>query len=363
MGVPGRFAGSWREPDHYGWMVGYLQARGVATQVRWLITGATASYLVLPVSMLYSPAGPHGPWPRVAEILATGAALLNAATLARRWPTRQWAIRRTVITAVATAVTCLSFTDPVIGLVGATTFAMLGGYIAFFHSLRLQTLTLGLGLLTATVLTLRALPDTSDLIATLNLYVVVTVAILALPATAHVLAHFLGGDLTTSDTDPLTGLLNRRAFYRATHHLLATATNSPAAHLSVLLIDLDDFKRLNDTHGHRAGDTALIAVSRLLTEHTAASAVVARIGGEEFLIADLANPLTAKRCGTRLCTAITGIAFDVTASIGIATAELAATRFADDRALIDHLIDVADTAMYAAKRAGGNRSLLHPFKP
>jgi diguanylate cyclase (GGDEF)-like protein len=256
-----------------------------------------------------------------------------------------------VITGTAITVICTSYTDPIVGLIGCTSFAMLGGYVAFFHSLRLQILTLGLGILTATVLTLRALPHTADVIATLNLYVVVAVAILALPATAHVLAHFLGGDLNTSDTDPLTGLLNRRAFYRATHHLLTTATDSPAAHLSVLLIDLDDFKNLNDTHGNRAGDEALIAVGRLLVEHTAERAVVARIGGEEFLIADLTDPPTAHQCATRLCTAITTVAFDVTASIGIATAELPATRFADDRALIDHLIDLADTAMYAAKRA------------
>jgi diguanylate cyclase (GGDEF)-like protein len=342
-------------------MVGYLRARGLATRVRVLMAGATASYLVLPVSMLASSAGPHGPWPRAAVILAVGGALLGAASFAWRWPARRWSVIRTVITAAAITVVCSSYTDPVIGLVGATTFAMLGGYIAFFHSLRLQTLNLGLGLLTATLLAVRALSNTrSDVIATLNLYAVVAVAILALPATAHVLAHFLGGDLDTSDTDPLTGLLNRRAFYRATHHLLATADGSPSGHLSVLMIDLDDFKGLNDTHGHRAGDTALVAVGRLLTRHTPDRAVVARVGGEEFLIADLADPPSAQRCATQLCAAITSIEFDTTASIGIATAELCAHPFDDDRALIDHLIDLADTTMYDAKRAGGNQARSTP---
>ncbi len=105
MGAPGRsqrtwFADSWREPDHYGWMVGYLRARGLATRVRLLITAATTSYVVLPLSMLASPAGPHGSWPRAAEITATGAVLLSAATIARRWPTEQYTTR--VLTHTAT---------------------------------------------------------------------------------------------------------------------------------------------------------------------------------------------------------------------------------------------------------------------
>ena len=360
-GTGARFADYWREPDHYAWMVGYLRARGLATRVRLLIAGATASYLVLPWSMLFSAAGPREPWQRAAVIVATGAVLLASASFATNWPARRWSVARTAIASAGTALVCLSYTDPVVGLVGCATFAMLGGYIAFFHSVRLQTLNLGLGLLAATVQAGRALLDMhGEVIATLNVYLVVAVTILALPATAHVLAHFLGGDLNTSDTDPLTGLLNRRAFYRATHHLLATAGSSPARHLSVLMVDLDDFKGLNDSQGHRAGDTALVGVSRLLTKHTADEAVVARVGGEEFLIADLADPSSAQRCATALCAMITAAEYDITASIGVASADLLAHPFVDDRALIDHLIDLADTAMYDAKRAGGNRSRSAP---
>lgn len=353
-----RFADYWREPDHYALMVGYLAARGMANRVRLLIAGATAGYLVLPWSMLLSGAGPRGPWLRAAVIVATGAVLLAAASfLVKGWPPRRWSVARAVIAGVGTAAVCLSYTDPIVGLVGCATFAMLGGYIAFFHSLRLQTFNLGLGLLAATVLALRALLSArGEVIPTLNVYLVVAVTILALPATAHVLAHFLAGDLDTSDTDPLTGLLNRRAFYRATHHLLATAEGSPTGHLSVLMIDLDDFKGLNDTRGHRAGDTALVGVGRLLVKHTADEAVVARVGGEEFLIADLADPPRAQGCATQLCAAITAAEYDITASIGVASADVSDHAFADDRALIDHLIDLADAAMYVAKRAGGNQS-------
>jgi diguanylate cyclase (GGDEF)-like protein len=261
-----------------------------------------------------------------------------------------------MFTSAAIAFICLSYTDPVVGLVGCTTFAMLGGYVAFFHSVRLQVLHLGLGMLTATVLAVRAVSLSPDVIATINIYLVVAIAILALPGTAHVLAHFLGGDLDTSDTDPLTGLLNRRAFYRAAHRLLTTA-NAGTNHVTVMMIDLDDFKALNDTRGHRTGDMALVAVSELLSRHTATSAVVARIGGEEFLVADLSGGRSStNRCADRLCAAIAGLdEFHLTASIGIATASLRARPVDADRALIDYLINAADTAMYTAKRAGGNQ--------
>jgi hypothetical protein len=56
-----RFTGYWRQPDHYAWMVGYLRARGLDTRVRLLVAWAIASYSVLPLSMLWSPSGPHGP--------------------------------------------------------------------------------------------------------------------------------------------------------------------------------------------------------------------------------------------------------------------------------------------------------------
>lgn len=351
-----RFAEYWRQPDHYAWMVGYLRARGLGTRVRLLVAWAIASYSVLPLSMLWSPSGPHGPWTRAVVSLAAGSVLLSASSLAWRWPPRRSAIVRALIADAATAIVCLSYANTMVGVVGCITFAMLGGQIAFFHSVRLQVVNLALGLTTVTVLAIRALRMTGDVIVTVNLYVVVAVAILALSVTAQVLVHFLGGDLDASDTDSLTGLCNRRAFYRATHQLLAGSPSSPAEHLSVTMIDLDNFKRLNDSCGHRAGDNALIGVSRLLENFTAERGVVARVGGEEFLIATLANPAAAKRWAAEICSAIARSEFGITASVGIASATITPNSVDDENALIDHLIDLADTAMYDAKRAGGNRS-------
>lgn len=132
------------------------------------------------------------------------------------------------------------------------------------------------------------------------------------------------------------------------------------------MIDLDDFKTLNDTRGHRVGDAALIVVGALLSESLPPSAVAARIGGEEFVIAELADPAVAAARARALCEAIAATEFAITASIGVASTPLTAqTRPTGNLELVEYLMDFADTAMYDAKRAGGHqvRRATHPGTP
>jgi diguanylate cyclase (GGDEF)-like protein len=151
-------------------------------------------------------------------------------------------------------------------------------------------------------------------------------------------------------TDPLTGLGNRRATTEQLERMIAQAqrTGTP---LSLLLIDLDDFKSVNDEHGHAAGDAALAAVGPALVEATRSSDFVGRQGGEEFsvLLPDTGaagalvaaeNVLAAIR-GIRL----EGIERRLTTSIGIAT-------FPADAPDAAELFTAADHALYAAKAAG-----------
>lgn len=97
-----------------------------------------------------------------------------------------------------------------------------------------------------------------------------------------------------SHTDALTGVLNRRALEAAAERLIA-GCRARGATLSVLALDLDHFKQLNDAHGHAGGDAVLIATSRLLVESLRATDVVARYGGEEFiaLLPERDGPATA----------------------------------------------------------------------
>jgi diguanylate cyclase (GGDEF)-like protein/PAS domain S-box-containing protein len=148
-----------------------------------------------------------------------------------------------------------------------------------------------------------------------------------------------------ADHDPLTGLLNRRGFDKAldAHVERARRYGDDGA---VVMLDLDEFKQINDTRGHHAGDQLLVAVATLLTGRLRASDVVARFGGDEFAIllphvgraeaALIADQLVA---GVRA-------ELDVTISLGIAIVGGAGRGAAAD------LLIAADRAMYEAKSAG-----------
>jgi two-component system cell cycle response regulator len=159
----------------------------------------------------------------------------------------------------------------------------------------------------------------------------------------------LDRSLELAVTDPLTGLRNRRYVRR---HLEGVLRNTAA---TVLLLDVDNFKAVNDTYGHAAGDVVLREVSERMRGHLRSADVVARYGGEEFLVvmsgaATEDGMLVAERL--RLAIAASPIAADgqslrVTVSIGIA-AGVAGTP-------CDELIAAADLALYRAKNAGRNR--------
>lgn len=160
-------------------------------------------------------------------------------------------------------------------------------------------------------------------------------------------------------TDPLTGLANRRHAMPALARIVsaATAEGRPCA---VMVIDIDRFKSVNDTHGHAAGDTVLAEVARRLTDGTRPSDLLARIGGEEFLIAlPDATEAAARAIAQRLCAAIgdapvrlaQGAAIPVTISIGLAMS-------AEATEAPEQLMARADAALLAAKGGGRNKVVI-----
>lgn len=119
------------------------------------------------------------------------------------------------------------------------------------------------------------------------------------------------------------------------------------------LIDIDHFKRVNDTYGHGAGDQLLIAVARALRLNTRESDLVARFGGEEFcVIHESVDAATMSVLAERLRAAIAAIEFPggVTASIGACHSTIGRSAA--------QLVELADTALYAAKRGGRNRVVI-----
>lgn len=160
--------------------------------------------------------------------------------------------------------------------------------------------------------------------------------------------------------DGLTGLFNRRYFDERLEAEHAFALRHRSA-VAVLLCDIDHFKKVNDVHGHQAGDAVLRAVATELRERVRTEDVVARFGGEELAViargVDVSGiRLFAERLRAiveRLRIEIDGKAIGVTVSIGVAHSHSGP---AVSRA--EGLVAAADTALYAAKRAGRNRALL-----
>jgi diguanylate cyclase (GGDEF)-like protein len=157
-------------------------------------------------------------------------------------------------------------------------------------------------------------------------------------------------------TDGLTSVANRRTFEAALEVELARAARSGSS-LSLVLIDIDHFKMLNDTHGHQAGDEVLRAVAQAIKGQSRAFDTTARFGGEEFAVimpgCDVAD---AERSAERFRHAVgrlEGIA-QVTVSAGVAT-------FPVHAADADSLVQMADGALYESKGAGRNRTTVaHP---
>ncbi len=161
--------------------------------------------------------------------------------------------------------------------------------------------------------------------------------------------------LDHGEEDSLTGLFNRRGFIAALTRRLGDPRGDDT-HLTMIMVDLDAFKRINDTFGHAAGDRALIAVAEVLRQQVAPTALLCRAGGEEFLIAATGPSPNAEPISAQLGAAIAALPQGLTASIGTATAELPPMGVSDVPGLIEKLIDVADSAMYTAKRRGGNQA-------
>jgi diguanylate cyclase (GGDEF)-like protein len=152
-------------------------------------------------------------------------------------------------------------------------------------------------------------------------------------------------------TDPLTGLLNRRGFYQTVENLLLRGERSDSAWV-LLYLDLDGFKRVNDSLGHDAGDRVLRWVSEQLKACLRPFDILARIGGDEFTaLLDLEFTEQAAKIAEKLiervsiCQQIDGLDIALGASIGIAT-------YPDCGSSLDGLLRASDIAMYEAKRAG-----------
>jgi diguanylate cyclase (GGDEF)-like protein/PAS domain S-box-containing protein len=169
-------------------------------------------------------------------------------------------------------------------------------------------------------------------------------------------------ELATQDS--VTGLLNRRGLEKGLGAAFAMHSRESLPDLALLQIDLDHFKEVNDTHGHESGDAVLRQVAGILQRNARRGDLIARAGGDEFVVAlvGIADPSKAEQIANAIIDEVEqpidigGPSVRIGASIGIAFA----TAPGDSP---EALLRRADAAMYSAKRAGRGRTCLAPAPP
>ncbi|TFV59527.1 GGDEF domain-containing protein [Mycobacterium sp. PS03-16] len=283
------------------------------------------------------------------------------------WCTRPWPSRRTSLAFVVSAdigIAAVAVVDAswLLGLFGFNAFAMISVYLMFFdgpkvmaaHALWILLATTGFAVQAGAAAGFDALTFTASTLAAVA-------PVVATPLGVQLGIWAMRNDANVSVTDPLTGLLNRRGLHLHIEELVRDAATADAE-VTVMVVDLDRFKDVNDTFGHTVGDDVLVRSARRIMTAVRGTALVARIGGEEFVIVDVApGPgRDPAREFDRVREAIAAPApHAVTASVGVTCVPVAGFTApgVDPVALLDTVIERADEAMFAAKRGGGNATV------
>lgn len=348
-----RLTAWWNQLDHFDWISMFLRQRGglrTAQKIMALVSGLAA---LVPLTVLSV-----GPRPTAAVVIAGTIMIVFTVGMTIFW-LAHWPTRWQSEAAVVIGVMCIggwSLVQPAAALaaLACTPLAVTGAYIAIFHRPKLMLFNGAVGIPITITAVLRLVREANVAVA-ISTFWLINFVNFSVPLAVWGMSRAVGMYARRSEEDALTGLLNRRAFTETVGNLLV---NPPLmhSHLAVVMIDLDNFKRINDTHGHAAGDLALRGVADLLREHCPSDAAICRAGGEEFLIALTCTISDIAPLAARICTAVARLSPRVTASVGTANAELRLLRGVGYPTRVDELITLADNAMYAAKRSGGNRT-------
>lgn len=175
----------------------------------------------------------------------------------------------------------------------------------------------------------------------------------------------LEGIKQAAKTDMLTGLLNRRGFDEAMHEALMNSDNRNRP-LSIIMADIDHFKKVNDTHGHLIGDNVLKILSKLLKKQIKGKDTAARFGGEEFIIILPETSLKgAFAVAEQIRETLQAIRWTTKGSgkaIGTITISLGVAQYKVDDS-VESLVSRADHALYAAKKSGRNKTMMETDIP
>lgn len=336
--------------------------------VRMSIAALVPLFGVIGLVMLASDEGPHTTAARVVLMVVAASTVPAAVLIARANLTPIWWARRprpwgvnqlfVIYGDLGVSAAVFTFSDVETALFGSLLFAILSAYVAFFGSAALRNghiaFTTTVILVLSGLLWLDGEYGWPSVIARcLVALAVVNGTVLLQSMFAFGVRQAIRDTLLHAHQDPLTSLWNRRGF---TYWATATVVGSRGA-VGLLIIDIDHYKTVNDTHGHRVGDEVLQVAARRLKDVLGERGVLARTGGDEFAVAaerPLAE-LLALAESIRVGVYRADDTAPVTASVGVAVTGSSDTDRSKAEQVLSAMLDGADTALYEAKARGRNR--------
>ncbi|WP_164478391.1 GGDEF domain-containing protein [Mycolicibacterium stellerae] len=348
----------WSEPVDYAAQVQYFK-RAMSGAVQILIGLGTGMDAVISAVVLLPSASTFASKVAVAVFVALQV-FWAWVWCCRSWPSRSTSLAFVFSADLAIAVMVLLDGSWVLASFGFGFFAMLSVYLVFFDGPKVLAGHIGWVLVTTAAVAVKVGVDAQLDVVDFTAKTLLSAALVAgTPLGFQAAIWALRRDANESVTDPLTSLLNRRGLHMQVGDLVRDGYLNNA-HVVVMVVDLDRFKGINDAFGHAVGDEVLVRSARRIKSAVRGSALVARLGGEEFVIVDLTEPGHTERVTERVLSAVAAPAdrAPITASMGVTSVALAKLApEIDPAALLDTLIGHADHAMFEAKRHGGNSAI------
>ena len=342
----------------YDWISGYLESKGLRGFTRVLIATLVVTIGSIPLALTFSRSRPVEAIIQPASVAITVCCALTAGLWLADWPTRRQSALFVITAAACIAAACLLNPDPDSGLTGGAAFIAFAVYVALFHTFWMLSVYLAVAIGVLAYSSYHLAVVTQDPIVAGSKFLLMVTALLAASLCQYAFLRLLRADAGRGTSDSLTGLLTRSGFQRAALRLLTSPPDKRTRGndvFAMFVIDLDQFKTVNDTKGHAEGDRALVAVADALGGAVRPSAAVGRVGGEEFAVADVAPRSEVEVIAERLRRAVAATSFGITASVGAAVADPKSLSSKDFQDILSRLMDRADSAMYEAKRDGGDR--------
>lgn len=347
----------WRQPNDFEWLIRHFRSRGLLRLHQVFIGCFSLLYgliALLTVAWAYFDGGQVAGRYLVVAV-AVSSAFLGLRWIFGQWPTERQSLAFAIYADLAVVVVMACYQDAFTSMPGLALLATNGIYIVVVHGPRALLVHLVFTFAVLAVWFWWALAQGTWPLSVITVRILVLLPLSAVPVIVQSYLLVLRMGAVDSMHDPLTRLYNRRGM--ETH--VADLVAGGGTHVSVLAVDIDKFKTINDGHGHDAGDRVLVAVAdaaRDAVSSVGVRSVTARTGGEEFVLVLDGGGECLRRVAKLLHLRVSRCAAPVVPTISVGAASAPAAGGDVDR-LIRGLIERADAAMYRAKKAGGNRTV------